>query len=134
MLRRIVGVDHSVLIRNLLLLMTICVLPFSTALMAEYLKAEHGENLAAAVWGGSFLLMAVAFFAMQRHLLLAKQQLLEQHLTPALRRRVLRRNAIGLLPYAIATLGAILTPYLTLAICALVALFYALPTTTSDVQ
>jgi uncharacterized membrane protein len=134
MLRRIVGVDHSVLIRNLLLLMTICVLPFSTALMAEYLKAEHGENLAAAVWGGSFLLMAVAFFAMQRHLLLAKQPLLEQHLTPELRQRVLRRNAIGLLPYAIATVGAILTPYLTLAICALVALFYALPTTTSDVQ
>jgi uncharacterized membrane protein len=134
MLRRIIGVDHSVLIRNLLLLMTICVLPFSTALMAEYLKAEHGENLAAAVWGGSFLLMAVAFFSMQRHLLLAKQPLLEQHLTPELRQRVLRRNAIGLLPYAIATVGAILTPYLTLAICALVALFYALPTTTSDVQ
>jgi uncharacterized membrane protein len=134
MLRRIVGVDHSVLVRNLLLLMTICVLPFSTALMAEYLKAEHGENLAAAVWGGSFLLMAVAFFAMQRHLLVAKQQLLAEHLTPEVRQRVLRRNAIGLLPYAIATLGALLTPYFTLAICALVALFYALPTTTSDVQ
>jgi uncharacterized membrane protein len=134
MLRRIVGVDHSVLIRNLLLLMTICVLPFSTSLMAEYLKAEDGEKLAAAVWGGSFLLMAVAFFSMQRHLLLSKRPLLEQHLTPELRQRVLRRNAIGLLPYAIATVGAIVTPYLTLAICAAVALFYALPTTTSDVQ
>jgi TMEM175 potassium channel family protein len=133
MLRRIVGVDHSILLLNLLLLMTICVLPFSTALMAEYLKAEHGQNLAAAVWGGSFLLMSLAFFAMQRHLLVAKQHLLHEHMTPELRRWVLRRNAIGLLPYAIATLGAILTPYLTLAICAIVAAFYALPATTSDV-
>lgn len=134
MLRRVVRVDHSVLVLNVLLLMTIGVLPFSTALMAQYLKAEHGENLAAAIWGGSFLVMGVAFFALQRHLLVAKQHLLAEHLTPELRRWVLRRNAMGLLPYAIATLAAILTPYLTLALCAIVAAFYALPATTSDVQ
>jgi uncharacterized membrane protein len=61
MLRRIVGVDHAILVLNLLLLMTICVLPFSTSLMATYLREPHGENLAAAVWAGSFLLMSVAF-------------------------------------------------------------------------
>jgi uncharacterized membrane protein len=133
MLRRIVRVDHSILILNLLLLLTICVLPFSTALMAEYLTAEHGQSLAAAVWGGSFLVMSLAFFTMQRHLLLAKQHLLQENLAPELRRRVLRRNAVGLLPYAIATLGALITPYLTLAICASVAAFYGLPGTTSDV-
>ncbi len=134
MLRRLVSVDHSILVLNLILLLTIGALPFSTALMAEYLKAAHGQNLAAVIYGGSFLAMSLAFFAMQQHMLQAKQHLLHERLTPDLRRLVLRRNATGLLPYALATLGGILTPYLTLAICAGVAVFYALPATTSDVQ
>jgi len=134
MLRRIAAVDHSILMLNLVLLLTIGVLPFSTALMAQYLTAEHGQKLAAAVWGGSFLLMSLAFFAMQRHLLLARSHLVHEHMTTELRRWVLRRNAIGLVPYAIATAGAALTPYITLGVCALVAAFYALPATTSDLQ
>jgi uncharacterized membrane protein len=132
MLRRLVSVDHAVLMLNVVLLLTIGVLPFSTALMAEYLKASHGQNLAAVVYGGSFLLMAVAFLAMQRHLLLDKAHLLHEHLTPEVRHAVLRRNAAGVLPYLLAALGGILTPYLTLAICAAIAVFYALPATTSD--
>jgi uncharacterized membrane protein len=132
MLQRLVSVDHTILMLNLLLLLTIGVLPFSTALMAEYLNASHGQNLAAVVYGGSFLSMALAFFAMQRHLLLAKQHLLHDRLTPEVRQGVLRRNAIGLLPYAVATIGAIVSPFLTLAICAGVAVFYALPGTTFD--
>jgi hypothetical protein len=78
--------------------------------------------------------MSLAFFAMHQHLLLAKAHLLHEQLTPDVRRAVLRRNAVGLLPYAVATLAAILTPYLTLAICAALAAFYALPGTTTDVQ
>jgi len=132
MLRRLVTVDHAILMLNLVLLLTIGVLPFSTALMSEYLRESDGQNLAAVVYGGSFLLMSVAFFAMQRHLLITKGELLDERLTPDLRRAVLRRNVSGLLPYAGATLGGILTPYLTLAICAALAGFYALPGTTSD--
>jgi uncharacterized membrane protein len=134
MLRRLVRVEHSVLMFNLVLLLTIVVLPFSTALMAEYLTRSSGERLAAAVWSGSFLVMSLAFFAMQRHLLVSKQHLLQANLTPELRKVVLRRNTFGLLPYAIATAAALLSQYLTLAICAGVALFYALPQTTSDVE
>jgi uncharacterized membrane protein len=134
MLQRLVSVDHAILVLNLLLLLTIGVLPFSTALMAEYLNASHGQNLAAVVYGGSFLLMSLAFFAMQRHLLITKQHLLREHLTPEVRQAVLRRNAMGLLPYAVATVGGIVSPFLTLAICAGVAVFYALPRTTFDVQ
>ncbi len=131
MLRRLIGVDHSILMLNLLLL-TIGVLPFSTALLAEYLKEGHGQNLAAVVYGGSFLTMSLAFLAMQRHMLLAKQHLLHDRLTPDLRQAILRRNTIGVAPYTLAMLGGILTPYLTLAICAAIAAFYALPSTTSD--
>jgi uncharacterized membrane protein len=132
MLRRIKGVDHSVLFLNLLLLMTIGVLPFTTALMAAYLKESSGERIAAGIYGGSFLLMAIAFFAMQQHLLRRRVHLLQEHLTPEIRQALMRRNFAGVVPYAVATAAAVITPYLTLAICAGVALFYALPGTTDD--
>jgi uncharacterized membrane protein len=131
MLRRLRSVDHAILFRNLLLLMTIGVLPFTTALMSAYLMESEGETLAAAIYGGSFLLMSLAFFWTQQHLIRAKAHLLEEHMTADARRAVLRRNAIGLVPYAFATVGALLTPYLTLAICAAVAAFYAVPSATA---
>lgn len=132
MLRRLVSVDHAIMVLNMVLLLAIGVLPFSTALMARYLQAPHGQNLAAVIYGGSFLAMSLVFFAMNRHLLIAKHHLLQDYLTAEVRRSVLRRNAFGLLPYGVATLGGMLTPYLTLAICAAIAVFYALPSTTSD--
>jgi uncharacterized membrane protein len=132
MLRRLVAVDHSVLFLNLVLLMTIAVLPFTTALMAAYLKSANGQHLAAVVYGGSFLVMGVAFFVMNRHILGAKVHLIHATLTPDVRRRVLRRNALGITPYGLATVCGFVNPYITLAICAFVAAFYALPSTTRD--
>ncbi len=134
MLRRLRAVDHSFLMLNLALLMTIVLLPFTTALMAEYLKASHGQNLAAAIYGGSLLLMSITFFSLQRYVLRRKTDLLDERLTPEIRRSVLRRNVAGLPPYAIATLAAIVSPYVTLAICGAIAAFYAAPRTTSDVN
>jgi uncharacterized membrane protein len=49
MVRRLRVTDHSILIWNLLLLMTVSALPFTTALMSAYLKQGQGESLAAAV-------------------------------------------------------------------------------------
>jgi uncharacterized membrane protein len=132
MLRRLVSVDHSILMLNVLLLMAIVVLPFSTALMAEYLTSPSGARLAAAVYGGAFLLMSLVFVLVQRHILVNRAHLLHRHLTENVRRVVLRRNAFGIAPYAIATLGALVSPYLTLGITAALAVFFALPTTTTD--
>ncbi len=132
MLRRITGVDHSILVLNVLLLMCIVVLPFTTSLLAQYLDASHGQHLAAFVYGSSFLLMSLVFFAMQRHLLNNRAHLLEENIDEHVRRSILRRNAIGLAPYTLATAAALLSPYVTLAICGLIAIFYALPATTTD--
>jgi uncharacterized membrane protein len=132
MLRRLAEVDHGTLLLNLLLLLSVCLLPFSTALMADYLKATDGEDLAAAIYAGSFLLMSVLFFAMQVHVL-RRPQLLQRRITPEVRDAVLRRNAAGLLPYVAATAMAAVSPYATLAITAAVAGFYAMPSTTADV-
>ena len=132
MLRRMARADHTVLVLHLVLLLTIGVLPFTTALMAEYVRRSSGEHLASAVYAGSFLLMAIAFFTMQRYLLYGRGSLLRDHIGETARKRIARQNFAGLLPYAIATAVAPLSSYATLAICAAVAVFYALPQTTAE--
>jgi len=127
MVRRLRVTDHSILVWNLLLLMTVSALPFTTALMATYLKESNGESLAAAVYAGSFLLMGVVFAGMNRHILFERVDFLEEKLDEPIRRLTLKRGVAGILPYAIATAVAPLSPYLTLGICAGVALFYASP-------
>jgi uncharacterized membrane protein len=131
-LRRLKGVEHSVLMLNLCLLATICLLPFSTALMASYLTASHGQRVAAAVYGGSLLLMSIGFYTLHRHVLRKKTHLLHESFDEARRQAILRRNAAGLIPYAVATAAAVLSPYLTLAICGVVAFYYAMPASADE--
>ena len=47
MIRRLREVDHAIMTLNRLLLLTIGVLPFTTALMAEYVDRSRGQALAA---------------------------------------------------------------------------------------
>ena len=127
MIGRLREADHTILVLNLLLLMTIVVLPFATELMADYLRRAGGRSLAAAVYAGCFLLMAVAFAVLNRHVLIDKAHLMRQELGLDQRRWILRRTTSGLVPYAIATALAFVSPYLTLGICAALAAFYATP-------
>jgi uncharacterized membrane protein len=127
MIGRLEQADHSILILNLLLLMSIVLLPFATDLMAAYLRADHGENLAAGVYSGSFLLMAIAFAALNRHILLARAHMLSAELPLEERRRILARSVSGLAPYLVATILAAVSAYASLAICGALAVFYASP-------
>jgi len=95
--------------------------------MAEYLRESSGAKLAAAIYAGSFLAMAVAFFAMQRNLLFGQEDLLGEDFDEHHRAAINRRNRAGLVPYAVAALAALISPYVTLAICAALAVFYARP-------
>jgi uncharacterized membrane protein len=132
MFRRMAQVDHAVLVLNILLLMTICLLPFSTALLGEYLTASHGQHLAAAIYGGALLLMSCCFFALQLYVLQRRPDLLYAQVDADTRRDVLRRNLVGLAPYALATALAAVSPYLTFAITAVLVAYFAIPATTAD--
>lgn len=132
MIRRLARVDHSIMVLNLLVLLTIGILPWSTSLMSAYVRAAAGQHLAAAIYAGSLLLMGMAFFGLQRHILKSKQDLLTEPLPADAVQTILRRGAGGLLPYAVATAVAPLSPYASLAVCAAIAVFYALPSTTAD--
>jgi uncharacterized membrane protein len=132
MIRRLKAVDHTILMLNLGLLLSVGLLPFTTALMAAYVNLGHGQHLAAAVYGGSFLVMSIAFGTTQRHILFAKADLLQADLSESERRSILARGVAGLLPYVAATALAAISAYATLAVCGAVAAFYALPRTTAD--
>jgi uncharacterized membrane protein len=127
MIGRLRQTDHAILALNLLLLMSVAVLPFATDLIAEYLKASRGQHLAAAIYSGAFLVMSILFLTLNRHILFRKHHYLDYDLSEDARRRIIARGSIGLLPYAVATGLAALSPYVTLAICAVVAAYYALP-------
>ncbi len=124
---RLRDVSQAVLFLNLLLLMTIGVLPFTTALMAQYLRESSGEKLAAAIYAGSFLMMSLAFVSLQRYMLRTRVRLLQESITPRQRETIYRRTRVGVLPYVLATALAAVSPYVTLAICGAIAVYYALP-------
>jgi hypothetical protein len=71
--------------------------------------------------------MAVCFAGLNRHILLVKPNRLREPLSAARRRQILFRSISGLVPYAIATAFAVVSSYVTLAICAGLGVFYALP-------
>src|SRR3954464_15798437 len=53
--------DRGLLYCNLLVLMTVVFIPFSTALIAEHLKSGADEQTAALVYSSTFLALAIAF-------------------------------------------------------------------------
>jgi uncharacterized membrane protein len=134
MISRLREADHSILILNLVLLMTIGILPFATELMADYLRADHGQKLAAGLYAGSFLVMSLAFSALNRLILLSRAHMMETEIPLAERRQILVRSISGLLPYALATVLAVVSAYASLAICGALAVFYALPIASGGVQ
>ena len=127
MISRLRTADHTILMLNLLLLMSVALIPFATHLLALYLKQGHGQSLAAAVYGGALLVMAVVFSLANGTILFRKAHLLAERLSFDQRRSILTRGVTGLFPYVVATALAPVSAYATLAITAAIAAFYALP-------
>ncbi len=127
MIGRLRVADHAILGLNLLLLLSIAVLPFATSLMAAYLKESRGQHLAAGIYAGAFLVMSIFFTILQRHILLRKPEMLTVEIPEERRRLILNRSIRGVGPYVLATAVAIISAYASLAICLAIAVYYALP-------
>jgi uncharacterized membrane protein len=134
MIGRLARADHSILILNLVLLLTIGLLPFATDLFAQYLNRGQGQHLAAAIYGGALLAMSVAFFGLNCFILVRKADMLRVQLSIEERRRILARGFTGIPPYVIATAVAPVSQYATFAICTGIGVFYALPIASGAIQ
>ena len=116
-------VNRPLLFLNLFLLLSVAFIPFTTALMADYLREGQGQDVATAVYAGSLLLMGWGFTALGQYLHRKRPPGYEE-LSEADRRELVVRSTAGWLVYAVAVAVAFVNAYAGLVICGLVALAY----------
>ncbi|MDZ4878247.1 MAG: Potassium channel [Chroococcidiopsis cubana SAG 39.79] len=126
MFQHIVRVNGTLLLLNVLLLMLIAFLPFPTAVLAEAFHRGTDEPVAAAFYGGIFTVIGIFvtsmwWYAARGH------RLLDPHLPVNKARQIERQFLIGPIAYAIATVVALIVPWLALLLFILLSLFYIWP-------
>ena len=115
--------DRGVLYLNLLVLLTVVFIPFSTALIAEHLKSGVDEQVAALVYSIAFLALAIAFGLLWTYITRHRKQL-GVELTDEQVRRTTLVFLIGNPFYAVAVIFAFVSPAAVLVINGLLALYY----------
>ena len=125
--------DRGVLYLNLLVLMTVVFIPFSTELFAVHLKSGADEKVAAIVYSSSFLAMGVSFGLLWTYVT-SHRKALGVSLTDEEVRRTKRSFLIGNPIYALAFAMSFVSPAAVLVIVALVAFYYAIVGMRSPVQ
>lgn len=126
MFQHIVRVDRMLLLLNVLHLMLIAFLPFPTAVLAEAFHRGTDEPVAAAFYGG--ILTAIGIFVNAMWWYAARgDRLLGTHLTAEAAQQIGRQFLIGPIVYAIATVVALVVPWLSLSLYILLNVFYLLP-------
>jgi uncharacterized membrane protein len=123
MFDRVRHIDRRVLFANLLLLLTVSVIPFPTRLLADYLTAEDGSHVAAAVYSASMLFMGLSF-ALLWASLTRDRQLLHEGIDRHAARAGLRRFAFGNVVYLVTIGLSFVNATLTLTLHGLIAVYY----------
>ena len=119
-------VDRAFLMLNLALLFLVCVQPFITALVAEYLRTDARGSEAVMIYAGTLTLTATVYNVLWRYA--AHQRRLIRNTTPQHAvDDVTRRYYFGPLIYGLATLLAYFSAIASLVMMGLLALFFAIP-------
>jgi uncharacterized membrane protein len=108
-------VDAPFLYANGLLLLVVTVVPFPTAVLAEYFR-KPGATTAAAVYAGTFVLCGVAYRLVWRTAI-AGRRLLRSDYSEERIQEIDRRYWLGVPGYLAATAGAFVSVDLTVGIC-----------------
>src|SRR3954452_16579628 len=116
-------VDRGVLYLNLLVLMSVVLIPFATALMAEHLNSTKDEDVAAAVYAGAFVLMALTFGGMWEYITRHRELLGVEMSDEEVRART-RGFHFGIPFYLLALGVAFISPAVVLVIIAAMAVYY----------
>ena len=116
-------VDRILLFENLMLLMFVTTLPFTTSTLAEFVR-EGGANArwAVVLYGISNLGMAIGFTAMLSRMV--NHGLLRNPVAPEIAKRAVRRFGLGTIAYPIATAASLLWPPLILIAIGTLAGYY----------
>jgi uncharacterized membrane protein len=110
---------------NGLLLMVIVVIPFATALLADYIQ-EPDWKTAQAVYSGCFLAMALTYTVMWRYASRGRR-LLEAEVKPEAVENINKQFNVGPPLYLATFVLAFISAEASLALCIALAIFYAMP-------
>lgn len=122
--RNLRAVDRTIQFINLVLLLTVVLLPYPTALLGRYLNSGQNGSVAAAFYAIVMTAMSIAFQTLVAWAL-THPELLRPDIHPAPMRRVLPRFALGLVTYAISIGLAFVNTWLVVALYAFTAIYYA---------
>jgi uncharacterized membrane protein len=116
-------VDRMLLVLNLHLLLWIAVLPFPTALVAQYIREGDDARVAMAVYSGVMLGCAIAFNLLWRWIT-RDDRLLHPSVDQPAARATVRRFGVGILVYAATVVVSFLSPVGALVLHFLIAGYY----------
>jgi uncharacterized membrane protein len=113
---------HLLFTNGVLLMLTTAV-PFTTALVTEYLRLP-GAKIACAVYGGTFVMIAAAYNVLW-YCVSHDRRLLKHDAPEHIVNRITRNYRFGVPLYLIATLGAFVSAYVTIGICTALWIFWS---------
>jgi uncharacterized membrane protein len=117
-------VDRMLLFLNLVLLLFVAAIPFTTSLLAEYLTAGHDARTAAVVYSGVMLAMSIAFSGLYSWAAF-HPMLLAEGVDPVTARASIPRFSAGTVFYLGTVVVALLSAPLCLAVHFLLAIYYS---------
>ncbi len=128
-------VDRLVMFLNLLLLMCVAAIPFTTALLSEYLTAGGPDGRTAAlIYSLVMLAMALCFSALYGYVA-RRPALLAQEVDPVVvRRSLIRFTVIGLTLYGLTIVVALISAIACLTLHLIIALYYGFEQTSRAPQ
>ena len=115
-------VDRLTLVLNLLLLLTVCFVPFPTALVAKYGPLPASIVL----YGATLTALGVAYGVLWTHVVKCEHRADPAHVPP-LTWATVRRGTYGTVVYFLATLLAFVAPRLSELLFIAVAVYYMFP-------
>jgi uncharacterized membrane protein len=125
LLRHIHRINHPFLVLNGLLLMGVTLVPFPTALLAEYI-GHPGARTAAAVYSGWFVVISIFFNLLWRYPA-SRGRLLARDYDPVAVAAITRQYRVGPVLYAAAFVLAFVNVAVSVGLCFALAVFFAVP-------
>jgi uncharacterized membrane protein len=117
--------DHWFLIFNGLLLMGVTIVPFPTAILAEYINTPEAKT-AAAVYSGSYLVIAILFYVMWHYASHGPALLFSNHDRESVA-AISRQYRFGPLLYLIAFVLSFVSVWASVGMCIALAIYFAFP-------
>ncbi len=127
MFHRVALVDRTLLFLNLLLLLVVSFIPFPTAVVAQFLREGQDARTAVVLYSLTSMAMGLAFVLLWRHLARHPYLLRPSSTVDFASESAHQSLVFGVGAYAVALAMAIVNPYASLVVHALVAAFFVLP-------